>query len=58
MSCPGAATEVGMNRQGILNALEEVVSIFFLAAGPALGAAIAFAWLLGLVLGLFAVLTR
>ena len=47
-----------MNRQGILNTLEEAVSIFFLAAGPALGAAIAFAWVLGLVLGLFAVLTR
>ena len=47
-----------MNRQGILNTLEEAVSIFFLAAGPALGLAIAFAWVLGLALGLFAVLTR
>jgi hypothetical protein len=47
-----------MNRQGILNTLEETVSIFFLAAGPALGLAIALAWVLGLALGLFAVLTR
>jgi type III secretory pathway component EscS len=47
-----------MNRQAILNALEEAVLIFFLTAGPVLGAAIAFAWLVGLVLGLFAVLTR
>ena len=55
---PGAVTGVSMNRQGILNTLEQGVSIFFLAAGPALGAAIALAWVLGLVLGLFAVLTR
>jgi len=54
----GAVTGVSMNRQGILNTLEEAVSVFFLAAGPALGAAIALAWVLGLVLGLFAVLTR
>ena len=47
-----------MNRQGILNTLEEAVSVFFLSAGPALGVAIAAAWVLGLALGLFAVLTR
>ena len=38
--------------------LQEVVSIFFLAAGPVLGAAIAAAWVVGLVLGLLAVVTR
>jgi hypothetical protein len=47
-----------MNRQAFLNRLEEGISIFFLAAGPVLGAAIALAWVLGLVMGLFAVLTR
>ena len=51
-------TGVSMNRQGMLNTLEEGVSIFFLAAGPVLGVAIALAWVLGLILGLFAVLTR
>ena len=55
---PGAGTEVSMNRQAILNRLGAGVSIFFLAAGPVLGAAIALAWVLGLALGLFAVLTR
>ena len=58
MPCSGAVTEVSMNRQGILNTLEEAVSVVFLAAGPALGAAIALTWVLGLALGLFAVLTR
>lgn len=47
-----------MNRQAALDTLQEVVTIFFLTAGPALGAAIAVAWVVGLVLGLFAVLTR
>jgi len=47
-----------VKKQAISGALEEFVTIFFLAAGPALGAAIAVAWLVGLVLGLFAVLTR
>ncbi len=47
-----------MKKQAISGALEEFVTIFFLAAGPVLGAAIAIAWLVGLVLGLFAVLTR
>jgi flagellar biosynthesis protein FliQ len=47
-----------MTRQAVVDALQEFVTIFFLAAGPALGAAIAVAWLIGLVLGLFAVLTR
>lgn len=47
-----------MNKQAIFNNLDELVTIVFLAAGPALGAAIAVAWLVGLGLGLFAVLTR
>ena len=50
--------EAEVKKQGISGALEEFVTIFFLAAGPALGAAIAIAWLAGLVLGLIAVLTR
>jgi hypothetical protein len=52
------AAEIGVKKQGIPGVLEEFVTIFFLAAGPALGAAIALVWLVGLVLGLFAVLTR
>ncbi len=47
-----------MTKQAFLDSLQELVTLFFLAAGPALGAAIALAWLVGLVLGLFAVLTR
>ena len=47
-----------MNRQEAYDALQEFVTVTFLTAGPALGAAIAAAWLVGLVLGLFAVLTR
>jgi hypothetical protein len=47
-----------MNKQAVLNYLEEFVTVFFLAAGPALGAVIALVWLVGLVLGLIAVLTR
>jgi hypothetical protein len=47
-----------MNRQATYDALQELVTVTFLTAGPALGAAIALAWLLGLALGLFAVLTR
>ena len=47
-----------MNQQGVYDTLQEVVTITFLSAGPALGAAIAVAWLVGLALGLFAVLTR
>jgi hypothetical protein len=47
-----------MNRHGVYDAPQEVVTITFLSAGPALGAAIAVASLVGLVLGLVAVLTR
>jgi len=47
-----------MNSQAVLDTLQEMVTVFFLAAGPALGAAIALAWVTGLILGLFAVLTR
>lgn len=47
-----------MTRQAVYDTWEEVVTIVFLTAGPALGAAIAVAWLVGLVVGLIAVLTR
>jgi hypothetical protein len=47
-----------MNKQAVLEDLHEMVTLFFLAAGPALGALIAVAWRVGLVLGLFAVITR
>lgn len=47
-----------MTKQAVYDALQEVLTVTFLAAGPALGAVIAVAWLVGLVLGLVAVLTR
>ena len=47
-----------MNRQAVLDTLQEFVTVFFLTAGPALGAAIALAWLVGLAWGLVAVLAR
>jgi len=47
-----------MDRQAVFDTLQEFVTVTFLTAGPALGAAIAVAWLVGLVLGLFAVVTR
>lgn len=47
-----------MNRQAVYDTLQELVTVTFLTSGPALGAAIAVAWLVGLVLGLIAVLTR
>lgn len=47
-----------MNKVSVLSWLEEFITIAFLSAGPVLGAAIAIAWLVGLGLGLFAVLTR
>ena len=47
-----------MNRQAVYDTLQELVTVTFLSAGPALGAAIAVAWLIGLTLGIFAVLTR
>jgi hypothetical protein len=52
------AAEAEVKKQAVSKGLEEFITIFFLAAGPALGAAIALAWLVGLVLGLIAVLTR
>lgn len=47
-----------MNKETISNALQEFVTVFFLAAGPPRGAAITLTWLLGVALGLVAVLTR
>lgn len=47
-----------MNRQAVSNFLEEAVTVFFLTAGPALGAVIALAWLIGLIYGTLTVLLR
>jgi len=47
-----------MNKQAVYHALEEFLTVFFLAAGPALGAAIVPARLRGLVPGLLAFLRR
>ena len=47
-----------MDRQAVYDTLQEFLTVTFLTAGPALGAAIAVGWLVGLVLGLIAVLTR
>jgi hypothetical protein len=47
-----------MNKGSVSNRLEEFVTVVFLGAGPVLGATIAVVWLVGLVLGLIAVLTR
>lgn len=47
-----------MNRQAILDRLEEVVTIFFLTAGPALGLVIFLTWLVGLSLGFLYALLR
>ena len=45
-----------MPRPARLDTLQKVLTATFLAAGPVLGAAIALAWLIGLALGLFALL--
>ncbi len=50
--------EAKMSRQPVIESLQELATLAFLGAGPALGAAIALAFLGGLVLGLIAVLTR
>ena len=47
-----------MSKPSTLNALQELSTLAFLGACPALGAAIALAFLAGLILGLVAVLTR
>ena len=47
-----------MGKQGALDKLQEYVTVFFLSAGPTLGAAIAIAWVIGLILGLLALLTH
>jgi len=54
----GLPREAGVNKETISNALQEFVTVFFLAAGPPRGAAITLTWLLGVALGLVAVLTR
>ena len=55
----GAFADGGdVNKEAVSNRLEEFVTIVFLGAGPILGATIAVVWLVGLVLGLVAVLTR
>ncbi len=47
-----------MSKQPVLDTLQEFATLAFLGAGPVLGAAIALAFLGGLILGLIAVLTR
>jgi hypothetical protein len=56
--CPLPLLEAGMSKQAALENLPELVTLFFLTAGLALGAAIALAWLMGLMRGFFAVITR
>jgi hypothetical protein len=47
-----------MKKQAVLDALQEFVTVGFLTAGPALGATIAVVWLIGLILGIVALVTR
>jgi hypothetical protein len=47
-----------MSRNGVLNFMEEAVTVFFLTAGPALGAIIAIVFLIGLIYGTITVLLR
>jgi hypothetical protein len=47
-----------MTRNAVSNFLEEAITVFFLTAGPALGAIIAIVFLVGLVYGTIAVLFR
>jgi len=47
-----------MKKEAVLDALQELVTLVFLTAGPALGATIAIVWLVGLVLGIIALVTR
>jgi hypothetical protein len=50
--------EAGMGRHAFSDFMEEAVTVLFLTLGPALGAAIALIWLVGLIYGTFAVLFR
>ena len=47
-----------MNRHAVSEFVEEAVTIFFLLAGPLLGAAIALTWLGGLIYGTLTVFFR
>ena len=47
-----------MSRQGVFNFLEEAVTVFFMTAGPVLGAIIALAFLVGLAYGTFYIIFR
>jgi hypothetical protein len=47
-----------MSRQGVFNFLEEAVTVFFMTAGPVLGAVIALVFLVGLIYGTFYILFR
>lgn len=47
-----------MNKQVVIERLEEFLIVVFLSFGPALGAAVASIWLVGLIWGLMAVLGR
>jgi hypothetical protein len=47
-----------MNRQAVSDYLQEAVTVFFLTAGPALGAIMAIVFLIGLVYGTITILLR
>ncbi len=47
-----------MTRKDMYETFQEAITVFFVSAGPALGATIAVVWLVGLGLGLLAVITR
>jgi hypothetical protein len=47
-----------MSRQAVSSFLQEAITVFFLTAGPALGAAIAIAWLVGVIYGTIKALLR
>ena len=47
-----------MRKHAVLDAVQEFFTVGFLSAGPVLGATIAIVWLVGLVLGIVALVTR
>lgn len=50
--------EATVQRHAVSDFFQEAVTVFFLTAGPALGAAIALAWLIGLIYGTITALLR
>jgi hypothetical protein len=47
-----------MSRQGVLDYLQEAVTVFFLTVGPVLGAIIAAVFIIGLIYGTITILFR